>query len=307
MPRLRAAALADPGAAVLMAPPGTGKTTVVPLRLLDEPWLAGRRIVVLEPRRLATRAAARRMADDARGEEVGATVGYHDARRTARRRGHPGRGGHRGCAHPPPPARSGAAPAPASWCSTRSTSGTCRPTSAWRLPSTSGRRCGPTCASLAMSATPTPPPGRACSEVDEPAPVRQHGRPGVPTRRALAAPGASDRLEPAAVGRRRLSALRDEAGDVLVFLPGAAEIRRVGELLAELVARRPTSTSRPLVTARSPVRGRRTSRSAPSPPGRRRVVLATDIAEIQPHRRRRADRGRRRVGRGPALRRPHRA
>src|SRR6266702_694059 len=48
--------------AVLQAPPGAGKTTRVPLSLLDEPWLAERRIVMLEPRRLATRAAARRMA-----------------------------------------------------------------------------------------------------------------------------------------------------------------------------------------------------------------------------------------------------
>ena len=48
--------------AVLVAPPGAGKTTLVPLRLIDEPWVAGRRIVMLEPRRLAARAAAQRMA-----------------------------------------------------------------------------------------------------------------------------------------------------------------------------------------------------------------------------------------------------
>ncbi|HLJ06990.1 MAG TPA: DEAD/DEAH box helicase, partial [Acidimicrobiia bacterium] len=77
------AALAGDGQAVLQAPPGAGKTTVVPLRLLDEPWLAGRRIVMLEPRRLATRAAARRMAA-LLGEDVGATAGYRtrDERRT---------------------------------------------------------------------------------------------------------------------------------------------------------------------------------------------------------------------------------
>ena len=68
-------ALAGPGHAVLQAPPGAGKTTIVPLRLLDEAWLAGGRIVVLEPRRLASRAAARRMAD-LLGEQVGDTVGY---------------------------------------------------------------------------------------------------------------------------------------------------------------------------------------------------------------------------------------
>ena len=61
-PRLREALTTD-RRAVVVAPPGAGKTTLVPLALLDEPWLGGHRIVVLEPRRLATRAAARRMAD----------------------------------------------------------------------------------------------------------------------------------------------------------------------------------------------------------------------------------------------------
>ncbi len=61
--------------AVLAAPPGSGKTTIVPLTLLDEPWLASRKILILEPRRLATRAAATRMAS-LLGENVGQTVGY---------------------------------------------------------------------------------------------------------------------------------------------------------------------------------------------------------------------------------------
>jgi ATP-dependent helicase HrpB len=60
---------------VLEAPPGAGKTTLVPLALLDEPWLAGRTIVMLEPRRVAARAAAYRMAQML-GEGVGETVGY---------------------------------------------------------------------------------------------------------------------------------------------------------------------------------------------------------------------------------------
>lgn len=60
---------------VLQAPPGAGKTTVVPLALLDEPWLAGRKILVLEPRRMAARAAAGRMAQ-LLGESIGETVGY---------------------------------------------------------------------------------------------------------------------------------------------------------------------------------------------------------------------------------------
>ncbi|MCW8906479.1 MAG: hypothetical protein OQL28_04455, partial [Sedimenticola sp.] len=73
LPELRHA-LADAGQAILVAPPGSGKTTLVPLALLDEPWLQGRKIIMLEPRRLATRAAARRMAallSERCGERVG--------------------------------------------------------------------------------------------------------------------------------------------------------------------------------------------------------------------------------------------
>ncbi len=68
-------ALAARPSAVLQAPPGAGKTTRVPLALLDQPWLAGRKVIVLEPRRIAARAAARRMAAML-GEPVGRTVGY---------------------------------------------------------------------------------------------------------------------------------------------------------------------------------------------------------------------------------------
>ena len=68
-------ALGRAGSAVLQAPPGAGKTTGVPPALLDAPWLDGRRIIMLEPRRLATRAAARRMAS-LRRERVGETIGF---------------------------------------------------------------------------------------------------------------------------------------------------------------------------------------------------------------------------------------
>src|SRR5680860_839716 len=68
-------ALAKSSAAILVAPPGAGKTTRVPLALIDEPFAAGKRIIMLEPRRIAARSAAHFMAT-LLGEKVGETVGY---------------------------------------------------------------------------------------------------------------------------------------------------------------------------------------------------------------------------------------
>ena len=69
------AALAHHNTAILSAPPGAGKTTIVPLYLLNAAWRGDGRIIVLEPRRLAARAAANRMASIL-GEQVGGRVGY---------------------------------------------------------------------------------------------------------------------------------------------------------------------------------------------------------------------------------------
>lgn len=74
LPQIRDSLAAHPRL-VLEAPPGAGKTTQVPPALLDAPWLAGRKLVMLEPRRVAARAAANFMARQ-RGEDVGGTVGY---------------------------------------------------------------------------------------------------------------------------------------------------------------------------------------------------------------------------------------
>src|SRR5690606_8009612 len=74
LPELKQA-LAERTRVVLQAPPGAGKSTRVPLALLHEPWLHARKIVMLEPRRLAARAVASRMAQTL-GESAGDTVGY---------------------------------------------------------------------------------------------------------------------------------------------------------------------------------------------------------------------------------------
>ena len=78
-------ALMEHRGVLLEAPPGAGKSTIVPIALLQSPWLKGQKILMLEPRRIATRAAASRMAS-LLGEPVGATVGYRtrDERRVGR-------------------------------------------------------------------------------------------------------------------------------------------------------------------------------------------------------------------------------
>ena len=73
---------------ILQAPPGAGKSTILPLHLLEEPWLHGRKMIMLEPRRLAARSVAHRMAS-LLSENVGETAGYRirfETRVTARTR-----------------------------------------------------------------------------------------------------------------------------------------------------------------------------------------------------------------------------
>jgi ATP-dependent helicase HrpB len=287
------AALAEQGQAVLQAPPGAGKTTVVPLRLIDDPWLAGGRIVMLEPRRLATRAAARRMAT-LLGEEVGETVGYRtrDERRTGpatrievvtegiltrRLQQDPSLPGvglvvfdefHERNIH-----------ADVALALTLDARPALRPDlrllvmsatlDTSRIASLLGGSAGaaPVIASegrawpVDIRFTPPAPPARK---------VGYKGRPGPP-------PRAGSQVVPAATAAV-LRALREESGDLLVFLPGAGDIRRVEAALTDPAAGLPGAVDvRPLYGA-LPIADQDAA-LAPSPPGRRRVVLSTDIAE----------------------------
>ena len=129
---------------VLEAPPGAGKTTQVPLALLDASWLAGRRIVRLEPRRVAARSAAMFMAGQL-GEEVGQTVGYRirfENRVSARTRIEVVTEGILTRMIQDDPELRASAPC----CSTSSTSATWPPTWAWRWPWTCRPGCARTCA-----------------------------------------------------------------------------------------------------------------------------------------------------------------
>jgi ATP-dependent helicase HrpB len=268
------AALSGRGRAVLVAPPGAGKTTVVPLALLDEPWLDGRRIVVLEPRRLATRAAARRMSATT-GTDVGTLVGYQT--RDERRIGADARIEvvtegvlTRRLQHDPE--------LPGVGCvifdevHERNL-----PTDlglAFALDSASTIR--PDLRLVAMSATPDV---EGLTQLLDAPVVQSDGRmfdveirwlPRVPAKGRA----RQERIEPAVVSAV-LSALSDEEGDVLVFLPGIGEIRRVEERLRAALG--PDIDVHPLAGA-LPIEDQDAALT-PSPSGRRRVVLATDIAE----------------------------
>jgi len=290
-------ALAADGQAVLQAPPGAGKTTVVPLRLLDEPWLAGGRIVMLEPRRLATRAAARRMAA-LLGEDVGDTVGYRtrDERRTGpatrievvtegiltRRLQHdPGLPGvglvifdefHERNLHADlalalvldarpvlrPDLRLLVMSATLDTARIAALLGSARSAGAGPAPViVSQGRAWP----VDIRYTPPAPPPRKAG---------YKGRPGPPPR-----PGSQ---VVAAATAAVLRALREERGDVLAFLPGAGDIRRVEAALGSPGSGLPDGVDlRPLYGALAAAD--QDAALAPSPPGRRRVVLSTDIAE----------------------------
>ncbi len=264
--------LADRGVGVLVAEPGAGKTTVVPLRLLDEPWLGTDRIVVLEPRRLATRAAARRMAA-LLGARVGGPVGYttRDERRTGSdtrievvTEGVLTRRLQRD------PSLPGVGLVVFDEFHERSLPGDLG--LALALDARSSLR--PDLRLLVMSATLDAARLADLIGGDAAAPIIEAEGRTHPVETVWRPRRQRDRLEPAVVGAVR-SALADE-GDVLVFLPGMGEIRRAERALAE--------ADLPADVDVAPLHGSLSAEQqdaavSPAPPGRRKVVLSTDVAE----------------------------
>jgi ATP-dependent helicase HrpB len=274
LPALRAA-LDAAGCAVLIAPPGTGKTTLVPLALADR--LPGR-VLVAEPRRVAARAAARRMAA-LLGEPVGASVGYSvrgDSRRSAGTRVEVVTTGLLVRRLQADPELSGVAALVLDECHERQLDTDLA--LAFALDVRAALR--PELALLAMSATAQASRLAVLMGSDgDPAPVVEatgslHDVEPVwcPPGSAVAPPHGT-RVDPrlletvAATVRR---ALGENPGDVLVFLPGAAEIARVAGLLAGVDA-----DVRPLHGRLPPAEQDAALTAGP----RRRVVLATDVAE----------------------------
>ncbi|MFD2262482.1 ATP-dependent helicase HrpB [Lacibacterium aquatile] len=260
-------ALASAGRAVLQAPPGAGKTTRVPLALLDAPWRAGGKIIVLEPRRLAARSAALRMATTL-GEEVGETVGYRvrlDSRigpKTIievmteglflrRLQSDPSLDGVAGVLFDEFHERSVDGDLALAFC----------------LESRAALRDD--LRLLVMSATLD---GEAVARHLDDAPIiTSEGRAFPVEIRHLPRP---DRLEPAMAAAIRQALNEVPEGDILAFLPGGAEIRRTADALVGLpptIDLTPLHGDLPLAEQDRAIK--------PAPTGRRKVVLATSIAE----------------------------
>lgn len=273
LPALRLA-LAERHEAVLEAPPGAGKTTRVPLALLNEPWLAGQKIVMLEPRRLAARAAAERLASEL-GEKVGETVGYRirlDSKVGPDTRIEVVTEGILTRRLQQDPALEGVGLLIFDEFHERSLDADL----ALAL-SLNGRelfRDELPLKILLMSATLE---GDRLASVLNDAPVLRSegrmypvamrwGRPFVP----------GEFIEPRVV-QTVLEAINDETGSLLVFLPGQAEIRRVYQQLAQALESRSDILLCPLHGDLE--LGAQRAAIEPAPAGQRKVVLATNIAE----------------------------
>jgi len=262
-------ALAGKGGAVLVAPPGAGKTTLVPLFLLDAAWLGDGRIVLLEPRRLAARAAARRMAA-LLGEEPGGTVGYAmrmENRTSARTRILVVTEGVLARMILDDPELPGVSAVIFDEFHERSLDGDFG--LALALDVQGALR--PDLRLLVMSATLD---GARVARLLSGAPViESEGRSfPVEIRNQERAPG-----EPVedAMARAIRGALADETGSVLAFLPGQREIERTAERLQGRVG-----ADTDIVPLYGMLDGKAQDAAIRSaPPGRRKVVLATSIAE----------------------------
>lgn len=263
-------ALAERSSAVLVAPPGAGKTTLVPLRLLDAPWLAGRKIVMLEPRRLAARAAADRMAKTL-GEKPGETVGYRvrmQSKVSVRTRIEVVTEGVFSRMILDDPSLDGVGAVIFDEFHERSLDadlGLALARDAQGLLREDLRI-------LVMSATLD---GAAVARLLDNAPVIESQGRAFPVQTRYLGRDDRQRLEER-VARAVERALAEESGSVLVFLPGQGEIRRAAELLAERV-RRPDVRIAPLYGALDPAE--QDAAIEPAAPGLRKVVLATSIAE----------------------------
>jgi ATP-dependent helicase HrpB len=262
--------LGERSSAVLVAPPGAGKTTVTPLALLEEAWTEGGRIIVLEPRRLAARAAAERMASIL-GERVGDTVGYRvrlQSKVSARTRIEVVTEGVFTRMALDDPGLDGVAAVLFDEFHERSLDADLG--LAFALDGQALLR--PDLRLLVMSATLDG--ARVAALLDGAPVVESQGR-AFPVETRYLGRDPRERLEQA-VSRAVLQALRQESGSLLVFLPGQGEIRRVEERLRERI-RDPEVILAPLYGALDPTEQDRAV--SPPPPGIRKVVLATSIAE----------------------------
>ncbi|MFL5127767.1 MAG: ATP-dependent helicase HrpB [Microvirga sp.] len=269
LPELAAALAARPNA-VLVAPPGAGKTTRVPLALLDEPWVEGRKLIVLEPRRLAARAAADRMAATL-GEAVGETVGLRvrlGSKIGRRTRIEVVTDGVFPRMMLDDPAIEGVAAVLFDEFHERSLDADLG--LALALDAQGGLR--EDLRLLVMSATLDG--ARVAGLLGDAPVIRSEGRAyPVETRHLGRDPNRRIDAEVAdAVAR----ALRAESGSILAFLPGQGEIRRVEMLLRARIVD-PAVDIAPLYGAL--YRAEQDLAVAPAKPGRRKIVLATSIAE----------------------------
>ena len=256
--------------AVLVAPPGAGKTTRVPLALLDQPFAARGKIIVLEPRRLAARAAAQRMASTL-AEKVGGTVGLRvrlQSLVSSRTRIEVVTEGVFARMILDDPGLDGVAAVLFDEFHERSLDADLG--LALALDSQSALR--EDLRILVMSATLDG--ARVASLLGDAARITSEGR-AYPVETRYLGRDPNARMEDS-VTRACLMALAEERGSILAFLPGQREILRTAEMLKERV-RADNVDIAPLFGAMEA--NAQDLAVSPAPPGRRKIVLATSIAE----------------------------